>query len=145
MKFLIVATLSIISIGFAIIVEYKIRKGKLKRVDTYSYRSVKRMGIRGICITIILSIIIYLISNSLEITLSLGIFFLFCVAGGSLYGFFLEYQTKRRRAKRIEWFSHNNEVQSTWLNNVKIWIINAYFSEQMEAVKAYFVWQLFYL
>ena len=102
MKFFVVITLLIISIVFAIIVEYRIRKGKLQRVDTYSYRSVKKMGIRGICITIILSIIIYLVSNSLEVTLSLGIFFLVCVAGGSFYGLFLEYQTKRRGGKKID-------------------------------------------
>jgi hypothetical protein len=102
MHFFLAITMLILSIVFAIIVEYRIRKGKLKRVDAYSYRSVITMCIRSFYIAIILTLIIYLVSNSLEVTISLGIFFLFCIAGGSLYGLFLEYQTKRRGGKKID-------------------------------------------
>lgn len=97
MKHIITITFLLLSIVFAIIVELKIRKGKINRADTYSYAQVLRMGVRSSFFAIIISLIVYLFSNSLEVTITLGIFFLSCIVAGCLYGLFLEYQVKRRR------------------------------------------------
>ena len=102
MKSIIVLTLLLISIAYAIIVNYKIRKGEIKRDDTYSYRAVIKMGIRSTFVAIAVSLIIYLITDSFEATISLGILFMVCIAGGCLFEFLLEYQVKRRGGKRLD-------------------------------------------
>jgi uncharacterized membrane protein len=102
MKSIIVLTLLLISIAYAIIVNYKIRTGKIKRDNTYSYRTVIKMGIRSSFIAVVVSLLIYLVSDSFEVTISLGILFMVCIAGGCLYGLLLEYQVKRRGGKRLD-------------------------------------------
>lgn len=102
MKILTTLILFVLSISYAIFVEYKIRTGKIQRINTYSYKSIIKLGLRGIYIISILIIIIYFYSKSIEITITLGVLFLFCLAGGCLYGFLLEYQTKRRGGKLIK-------------------------------------------
>jgi hypothetical protein len=102
MKSLIVLTLLLISIAYAIIVNYKIRKGRIKRADTYSYKAVINMGSRSAFVAIVVSLIIYLVSDSFEATITLGIFFIVCIAAGCLYGCLLEYQVKRRGGKRLD-------------------------------------------
>ena len=102
MKYAILITLLFASIAFAIIVESKIRAGKIKRADTYSYKGVIIMGIRSIFIAIIISLLVYLFSNSIEVTISLCIFFLACIISGCLYGLFFGYQIKRRGGRKVD-------------------------------------------
>jgi hypothetical protein len=88
------------SIGFAVIVELRIKQGKLKRVDTYSYKTVIETTMRLLYTAIIISLVVYLFSKSIEVTISLGVLLLFGVIGGCLYGFLWEYQTKRRGGQK---------------------------------------------
>ena len=91
-----------ISIGFAVVVELLIKKGKLKRVDTYSYKGVVRRTRVSLYIVIIVSLLVYAVSKSIEVTISLGILLLFGVVAGCLYGLLWEHQTKRRGGRKIE-------------------------------------------
>jgi hypothetical protein len=88
------------SVGFIIIIELKIKSGKLKRSNTYSFLPVIKMGLKALPISTILLLIIFLITNSIETVLTLSIYFLFCIIGGVIYGLFLEYQVKRRGGQK---------------------------------------------
>ncbi len=46
-----------LSIVFAVIVELSIKKGKLKRVDTYSYKTVIKTTMRLIYVAIVISLV----------------------------------------------------------------------------------------
>jgi hypothetical protein len=88
------------SIGFVVFVELRIKQGKLKRVDTYSYMTVIETTVRLLYAAIIISLVVYLFSRSIEVTISLGVLLLIGVIGGCLYGFLWEYQTKRRGGQK---------------------------------------------
>ena len=90
------------SIGFIVTIEVMIRKGKLKRIDSYSYRPVIKMGFLAFYIALIICLIVYLFSKSLEASISLGAFLLFCIVAGCLKGLLSEYQTKRRGGRKID-------------------------------------------
>jgi len=91
-----------LSIVFAVIVELSIKKGKLKRVDTYSYKTVIKTTMRLFYVAIVISLVVYLFSKSVEVTISIGVLLLFGVIGGCLYGFLWEYQTKRRGGRKVD-------------------------------------------
>lgn len=91
-----------LSIVFAVIVELSIKKGKLKRVDTYSYKTVIKITMRLFYVAIVISLVVYLFSKSVEVTISIGVLLLFGVIGGCLYGFLWEYQTKRRGGGKVD-------------------------------------------
>ena len=89
-------------IVFAITVEVMIRKGKLKRPETYSYKAVVQEGLRWCLLVLIICIFIYIFSNSLEISLTLGIFLLLCVLSGCIKSMFVERQIKKRGGRKID-------------------------------------------
>ena len=91
-----------LSIAFVVTVELMIRRGKLSRVDTYSYKAVVRRTILSLCLVLIISLLIYVFSHSMEVTIALGILLLLGAIGGSLYGFLWEYQTKKRGGRRVD-------------------------------------------
>ena len=91
-----------LSIVFAVIVELSIKKGKLKRIDTYSYKTVIKTTMRLFYVAIVISLVVYLFSKSVEVTISIGVLLLFGVIGGCLYGFLWEYQTKRRGGRKVD-------------------------------------------
>ena len=91
-----------ISIGFVVFIEVMVKKGKLMRVDTYSYKPVFKRSIIHLNVAIIISLLIYLFSKSLEVTISIGILLMLGVIGGLLYGLLWEYQTKRRGGQKRE-------------------------------------------
>jgi len=102
MSDIILITIAIISLVYVAFVELNIKRGRIERVDTYSYRAVIKGSIKYLCMGIIFSILVYLFSKSLDVTISLGVFFLFCIIGGCLFGLFLEYQTKRRGGRKVD-------------------------------------------
>jgi len=102
MKYIISIGLLVISIGFAILVERRIRAGKIRRTDTYSYKPVIKRSLLHAYIGIIILLLVYFFSKSLELTMTLGIFFLLCIVGGCLFGLLLELQTKRRGGKKVD-------------------------------------------
>lgn len=91
----------VVSIGVIVTIELMIRKGKLKRIDSYSYRPVIKTGLIALYIALIICLIIYFFSKSLEASISLGVFLLFCIIAGCVKGFLSEFQTKRRGGRKI--------------------------------------------
>jgi O-antigen/teichoic acid export membrane protein len=88
-------------IAFAITVEVMIRKGKLKRPETYSYKAVVQEGLRWCLFVLIVSILIYIFSNSLDASLTVGIFLLLCVLSGCIKSIFVERQIKKRGGQKM--------------------------------------------
>lgn len=99
---LIIISFLALSIVFAITIELMIRRGKLSRVNIYSYKGVVRRTIISFCLVLIISLLIYIYSHSMEVTLALGLLLLFGAIGGALYGFLWEYQTKRRGGRKVD-------------------------------------------
>ena len=87
-------------ICFIIYVQVQINKGKLKRADTYSYADVFSGFVKSVFVILILTLLIYVLTNSLEVTITLGIFFLTCAIAGHVFAFFLEYQIKSRGGQK---------------------------------------------
>lgn len=102
MKLIILIPIIFILILFAIIVEFRIKRGKIKLVDTYSYKPVIKRSFLHLIIVIITALLVYMFSKSLEVALTLGIFLLICVVGGGLFGLLLENQTKRRGGRKVD-------------------------------------------
>jgi len=102
MKNLLIIIFLIIGVVFVIIINLKIKKGKLNLVDTYSYKAVFKRSILHFFVVLIISLLIYLFSNSIEVTISVGVFLLFCVVGGCIYGLLWESQTKRRGGHKVD-------------------------------------------
>ena len=102
MKLIFIIVFILITIGFVFIVESRIRSGRLKRVDTYSYKPVIQTGLIALYMAIIICILVYIFSDSLEASMSLGVFLLFCIIAGCLKGLLFEYQTKRRGGHKAE-------------------------------------------
>jgi len=102
MKYIIVSSLFLIATGFIIIVQYRIKRGKIKLVDTYSYHRVIKRTALHLLIAFFVLMLVLLFSKSLELTMTLATYILVCIVGGFLFGLVLEYQTKRRGGKRID-------------------------------------------
>jgi|GEM_PF-4101158 len=90
------------AILFGLIVEWRIRDGKLQRADTYSYTAVVKMSIIAAAIGFLICFSFYIFSKSLEVTITVAALIFFAVLGGLLFGLLLEYQTKRRGGRRMD-------------------------------------------
>jgi hypothetical protein len=102
MKNILIIIFLFFVVGFTIIVNIKIKQGKLNLVDTYSYKTVFKRSILHFFIVLIISLLIYLFSNSIEAAISLGVLLLAGVVAGCLYGLLWESQTKRRGGKKVD-------------------------------------------
>ncbi len=100
MSNLITILILVALICFLITVEVMIRKGKLKRPETYSYKAVINEGLRWSLWVLTLCILFYLFSDSIEATLTLGIFLILCVISGCLKALFVEHQIKNRGGRK---------------------------------------------
>ncbi len=85
----------VLVIAAAITIKYLIRKGKLKRVNTYSYKTVIGESIRHVCISFIICFLAYLYSKSLEGSLTLFIVSLFFILAGFLRTLYMEHRIKQ--------------------------------------------------
>ena len=102
MSNIFIIILVIITVGFIVTIEFLIRKGTLKRADTYSYKPVINTSLRAFYIVVIICLLVYFFSNSFEVTISLGSFLLFCIIAGCLKGLLLEYQIKQRGGRQVQ-------------------------------------------
>jgi hypothetical protein len=102
MKELFAFLFIIIGIGFIILVNFKIKKGQLKPVETYSFKSVFIRSLLLFFLVIVLTVIIYLLSRSIEVTIGLGVLLLMGVVASLLYGLLWENQTKRRGGRKAD-------------------------------------------
>lgn len=91
-----------ISILFTMIINWRIKEGRLRGVDSYSYKPVIRRTMIHFYIVILISLLIYAFSKSLEVTIALGALLLTATIGGCLFGLLLEYQTKRRGGRKVD-------------------------------------------
>jgi hypothetical protein len=101
-KNIIVVVFVFCAILFALIVEWKIQDGKLKRVDTYSYRRVFKWSLIYLAVGFSLCILFYIYSKSFEATITVGALILSAIIVASLNVLLWEYQTKRRGGRKIE-------------------------------------------
>jgi hypothetical protein len=97
---LLLATFFLCCLSVVIFVELMIRKGKLLRVGTYSYKVVVIRSIIHLFIALLISLITYLISGSSEVTIPIAVLLVFGVLGGLLYGLVWEHQASRGGAKK---------------------------------------------
>ena len=74
---LVILLISFLAIVFIVIVELSIKYGKLQRVDTYSYKGVIKTALRLLYIALAISLLVYIFSKSLEVTISIGVLLLF--------------------------------------------------------------------
>jgi hypothetical protein len=102
MKDLIALIIILIGIVFIIIINLKIKKGQLKLVETYSSKAVFKRSILFLFVVVIISLIIYLLSRSIEVTISLGAFLLMGVVASFIYGLLWENQTKGRGGRKVD-------------------------------------------
>jgi hypothetical protein len=90
----------ILAIAFVLSIEYLIRKGRLKRANTYSYRSVLVEGVRTMFIAFIICFLLYFYSKSFEVSLTLGIVSIFFIIAGCIRGLITEHQIKRKGGRK---------------------------------------------
>ena len=85
-----------LTVVFVGTIERLIRKGKLQRAKTYSYRSVLIEGVRWLVLSTGLSAIVYIFSGSLEASLTLEAFLFALVVSGCVKALFVERKIKKR-------------------------------------------------
>jgi hypothetical protein len=102
MQYSIIIITLLIVIPFVIITHRRIRKGKIKLPDSYSYKRQIKISIIGLLITIAISLFAYFLSKSFEVAFSIGALLLCGVVSGCLFGLLVEYQTKRRGGRKVE-------------------------------------------
>jgi len=90
----------VVVVCFAAIVEVLIRKGKFKRAATYSYEAVLYEGLRWFFLAFAVCLSVYLFSDSLEASLTIGAFLISCIIAGCLKGLFIEYKIKKRGGQK---------------------------------------------
>ena len=102
MKNIFIILFLLLAIAFVLIVERLIRRGKLKRVDTYSFKGVIKRTFVFLCVALFISMLIYIFSKSTEITIIIGALLLMGAVGNCVYGLLWEYQTKRRGGSKVD-------------------------------------------
>jgi hypothetical protein len=89
-----------IAIAFVIYGEIMIKRGRLKRVKTYSYRAALRRSLSHLLAVLAISVLIHQFTNSFEVTVSIAALLLSGVIVGAVFGLLWEYQTKRRGGRK---------------------------------------------
>lgn len=87
--------------AFSVIVEVMVRMSKLRRPEDYSYQKVVREGLRWCLYTLIVCLLMYLFTDSLEASLTIGLFLILCVMSGCIKILHTEYQIKKRGGQRV--------------------------------------------
>jgi len=96
MSVILKITILLLAIAFLFTIEFLIRRGKLKRADTYSFKSVIGEGVRALLIAFIICFLVYIYSKSFEVSLSLGIVSLVFILAGCLRSLLTEQHIKSR-------------------------------------------------
>ena len=100
MSYLLKISIIVLAIVFVLSIEYLIRKGRLKRANTYSYRSVLSEGVRTMFIAFIICFLLYLYSESFEASLTLGIVSAFFILSGCIRALITENKIKRKGERK---------------------------------------------
>ena len=90
------------AIIFIFVIHWRIKDGKLKLVDTYSYAAVIKRTILHLIIVVIICLVIYLFSGSIEVSMSIGALLFFATIGGCLFALLLENHMKGRGGRKID-------------------------------------------
>lgn len=80
----------------------QIRSGKVKPPTSYSYKAVFKIFFQAILIVTLISLLIFYFSESIEVTICLGLFFSACVFAGAVKQLFIEKVKKDRGLKRVD-------------------------------------------
>ena len=94
--------LLISSIGFVVVAELLIKKGKFKRINEYSFKNVFKRTLTHLIVMSAISLLTYYLSNSFEVAICISAL-LFCgVIAGLFYGLLFAYQIKRRGGQKVD-------------------------------------------
>ena len=93
MENLLIIIFLIFGVIFVFIISAKIKREKLNYINTY--RAIFIRSILHFFIVLILSLLIYLFSSSVYVTISIGVLLLFGVVGGCLYSLISVNNNKR--------------------------------------------------
>lgn len=100
MSDLLKISIIVLAIVFVLSIEYLIRKGRIKRANTYSYRSILIEGVRTMFIAFVICLLLYLYSESIEASLTLGIVSVFFIIAGCIRALVTENQIKKRGGRK---------------------------------------------
>jgi O-antigen/teichoic acid export membrane protein len=90
------------AITFILVIHWRIKDGRLKLVDTYSYKRVIRVIILHLVIVCIVCLLIYFFSGSIEASMGIGALLFFATIGGCLFALLLENHTAGRGGRKID-------------------------------------------
>ena len=86
----------VIAAGYAVYVELCLRKGTLHLTEEYSYKKVFLTATVFLMGALVVSSVVYIMSDSIDVTATLLVFFVACIFIGLAKGLLFEYQIKRR-------------------------------------------------
>ena len=90
------------AIIFMLVIHWRIKDGRLKLVDTYSYKPVIKRTALHLIIVFIICLLIYFFSGSIEASMGIGALLFFAAIGGCLFALLLENHTKGRGGRKID-------------------------------------------
>jgi len=99
-EYLIITALAILLICVILIISSQIKQGKIKLTSTHSYSSVIKTSGFFIIISLIICVALYMVSKSLEATISLFVFLVAIIIAACLRSLFIEYHIKKRSEER---------------------------------------------
>lgn len=101
MEIIFIIVFILITIGLAPIVKSRIKSGRFKNANVYSYKLVILTSLIAFYIVVVVSLIVFLTTKSLEVVLGLGLFLFACVFAGCMKGLLFEYHIKRRGGEKM--------------------------------------------
>jgi membrane protein CcdC involved in cytochrome C biogenesis len=87
---------------FTIIVQWRVKSGKIILRSTYSYKPIIRVTSIMLCIGILMAVLVYFRTSSLEAALTVGAYLSAVILGGSALAVLSQYQVKRRGGRKVD-------------------------------------------
>lgn len=87
---------------FTIVVQWRVKTGKIILRSTYSYKPIIRVSSIMLCIGILIAVLVYFRANSLEAALTVAAYLSAVILGGFALGVLSEYQVKRRGGRKLD-------------------------------------------
>ena len=102
MRTIFLIILAVVVSVFTIVVQWRIKTGKIIPRSTYSYKPFVRTSLIMLCFLIAVVLLVYLRTNSVEAAFTIAIYVSTVIVGGLVFGLLLEYQVKRRGGKKVD-------------------------------------------
>jgi len=100
MRYVIAAIIIFFVLLFVVISEIRERKIKSKQTKTYSYKEATIVFIIANLVITVISLFIYTITKSAEVTISLGVFMIVCSIASYSRSLLTQYQIKQSGGKK---------------------------------------------